>query len=60
MSSTAESSQVHARISEFVESNSEKIYMIIGADEISLYRFLDDILKKIAQKETVFTFSYEI
>lgn len=60
MSSTAESSQVHARIIEFVESSTEKIYMIIGAEEISLYRFLDTILKKIALKETHFTFSYEI
>jgi tetratricopeptide (TPR) repeat protein len=60
MSSTAESSQVHARIIEFIESSTEKIYMIIGAEEISLYRFLDDILKKIGQQETVFTFSYEI
>lgn len=60
MSSTAESSQVQARIIEFVESSAEKIYMIIGAEEISLNRFLDAILKKIAQKETYFIFSYEI
>jgi hypothetical protein len=33
MSSTAESSQVHARIIEFIESSTEKIYMIIGAED---------------------------
>ncbi len=60
MSPTAESSQVQAQIIEFVESSTEKIYMIIGPEEISLYRFLDAILQKIAQKETYFIFNYEI
>ena len=60
MNPTAESSQMQARIIEFVESTAEKIYMIIGAEEISLYRFVDAILKTVTQQDRGFIFSYEI
>ena len=56
----SESSPKQAQIREFVESETEKIYMIIGSDEISLYRFMEGTLKNTLHQGTRFVFNYEI
>jgi tetratricopeptide (TPR) repeat protein len=47
-------------LSEFIKSDTEKIYLIIGPEEASRYRFLDSSLSHATQNKDNLVFRYEI
>jgi len=59
-SQISESSPKQALVRDFVESETEKIYMIIGSEEVSLYRFMEGTLKHAAHKGAHLVFKHEI
>lgn len=47
-------------VADFFEAQTEKIYLLIGREEASLYEFVEDCLTWAAQNENVLPFVYEI
>jgi tetratricopeptide (TPR) repeat protein len=48
-----------AKITEFLKSPTEKIHLVIGAEEAGLYRFLEDTISAAADNENQLVFRYE-
>ena len=47
-------------LSEFIKSDTEKIYMVIGSEEAGLYKLLDDSISMASERKGNIVFRYEI
>lgn len=56
----AQLSDKQNQLLDFVRSETEKVYMIIGAEEIGLARFMGNTLNAVRQMEDILIFNYEI
>lgn len=54
------SSDQQARLLDFIDSETEKIFMVIGAEEISLSEFMRCHTKTALEKGSIFVFRYDI
>jgi len=57
---SAHSLDQQALLLDFIDSETEKIYMVIGADEISIDEFMQRHTKTAIEKGNVFVFRYDI
>jgi tetratricopeptide (TPR) repeat protein len=48
-----------AKIADFLKSQTEKIHLVIGAEEVGLYRFFSDTTARAAENENQLVFRYE-
>ncbi len=57
---TTHASEQKGRLFDFIDSETEKVFMVIGADEIGLEKFMRRQTEAFLEKESLFVFRYDI
>lgn len=57
---SAHESKQMVRVSDFIDSETEKVFMVIGAEEIGLEKFMRRQTEALLEKNSLFVFRYDI